>query len=151
MYGYKDNGVFMNKLDFMKDAYKYYDIVNGQLVRYTSPEDLNRLNANAQYANGYHETGIVSSEGIEDGSYLRLNTLTLGYSLPKHIISRLGMNNLRVYGTIYNLLTLTGYNGLDPEVNSNSNLGNATYPTTGLDWGTYPRSRSFVVGLNIAF
>lgn len=151
MYGYKDNGIFQNKLSFMKDAYKYYDIVNGQLVRYTSPEDLNRLNANAKYANAYHETGIVSSDGIEDGSYLRLNTLTLGYSLPKNVIKKIGMSNCRIYGTIYNLMTLTGYDGLDPEVNTNSNQGNAAYPTIGLDWGTYPRSRSFVIGLNVSF
>lgn len=151
MYGYKDNGIFQNKLAFMKNAYKYYDIVDGELVRYSAPEDLDRINTNAKYASAYHETGIVSSEGIEDGSYLRLNTLTLGYSLPKKLISKIGMSNCRIYGSVYNLMTITGYDGLDPEVNSNSNQGNAAYPTIGLDWGTYPRSRSFVIGLNVAF
>lgn len=151
MYGYKEGGIFMNKLEFMKDAYKLYDIVNGQLVRYTEPADLDRLNANAKYPLAYHETGIVSSDGIEDGSYLRLNTLTLGYTLPKQLINRIGMSNCRIYGTVYNLFTITGYDGLDPEVNANTRQGNAAYPTTGLDWGTYPRSRSFVIGLNVSF
>ena len=151
MYNYKDNGVFMNKLSFMKDSYRYHEIVNGQLVRATEPADLDRINANAKYANPYHETGIVSSDGIDDGSYLRLNTLTLGYTFPKQLISKIGMSNLRIYGTVYNLFTITGYDGLDPEVNANANLNSAVYPTTGLDWGTYPRARSFVVGLNVNF
>ncbi len=151
LYGYKETGVLQNKLSFMKDAYKIYDVVNGELVRYTKPADLEALNANAKYPLAYNSAAVVSSLGIEDGSYLRLNTLTLGYSLPKTIISKAGMSNLRIYGTIYNLLTITGYDGLDPEVNANANLGNSVYPTTGLDWGTYPRARSFVIGVNVNF
>ena len=100
---------------------------------------------------GYNETGIVSTLGIEDGSYLRLGTLTLGYTFPKNLISKAGISNLRIYGSIYNVFTITGYSGLDPEVNSNSNLNHAVYPTPGLDWGTYPRARSFVVGVNLSF
>lgn len=151
LYGYKEGGVLQNKLSFMKDAYKIYDVLNGELVRYSDPSDLDRLNANAKYPLSYNSMGIVSSLGIENGSYLRLNTLTLGYTFPKQIINKIGMSNLRVYGTIYNLLTITGYEGLDPEVNANANQGGSVYPTTGLDWGTYPRARSYVVGLNVNF
>ena len=151
LYCYKEGGVLQNKLSFMKDAYKIYDVVNGELVRYSDPSDLDRLNANAKYPLSYNSMGIVSSLGIENGSYLRLNTLTLGYTFPKQIINKIGMSNLRVYGTIYNLLTITGYEGLDPEVNANANQGGSVYPTTGLDWGTYPRARSYVVGLNVNF
>ena len=92
-----------------------------------------------------------SSIAIEDGSYLRLNTLTLGYSLPDKVLHKAGLSKLRIYGTIYNLFTLTGYSGLDPEVSANTSQNKAKYPTVGLDWGTYPRARSFVVGLNLAF
>jgi hypothetical protein len=120
-------------------------------VRYNSPEELNALNADAKYPLCYNENGVVSDLGIEDGSYLRLGTLTLGYTLPKSLISRLHISNLRVYGTVYNLLTISDYSGLDPEVSTNGNLNNATYPTPGVDWGAYPRARSFVVGLNINF
>lgn len=151
MMGYKENGVFQNKMAFMKDCYRIYDIQGGQLVRMYSPEELNALNANAKYPLCYNENGTVSTLGIEDGSYLRLNTLQIGYTLPKSITGKVGMSNLRVYGTIYNLLTITGYDGLDPEVNSNGNLNHARYPTPGLDWGTYPRARSFVVGINASF
>ena len=82
---------------------------------------------------------------------LRLNTLTLGYSLPDKVLHKAGLSKLRIYGTIYNLFTLTGYSGLDPEVSANTSQNKAKYPTVGLDWGTYPRARSFVVGLNLAF
>lgn len=151
LYGYKESGVYENKLTLLKNAYKIYDIQNGQLVRLSTPAELDAANVNANMPLCYNEMGVVSSLGIEDGSYLRLNTLTLGYTLPKSVLNKIGLSNLRVYGTVYNLFTITGYDGLDPEVNANANANKAVYPTTGLDWGTYPRARSFVVGLNLNF
>ena len=151
LYGYKEVGVYENKLNILNNAYKIYDVVNGQLVRLSTPDQLNAANANASLPLAYNENGVTSSLGIEDGSYLRLNTLTLGYTLPKQLIRKAGINNLRLYGSIYNLFTITGYSGLDPEVNANTATNHAVYPTTGLDWGTYPRARSFVIGLNLNF
>ena len=78
-----------------------------------------------------------------------MNTLTIGYTLPKTLTGKIGISHLRVYGTIYNLMTITGYDGLDPEVNTDPTR--TTYPTPGLDWGAYPRPRSFVLGLNVSF
>ena len=106
---------------------------------------LNAANVNANLPLPYSENGVTSSIAIEDGSYLRLNTLTLGYSLPDKVLHKAGLSKLRIYGTIYNLFTLTGYSGLDPEVSANTSQNKAKYPTVGLDWGTYPRARSFVV------
>lgn len=151
LFGIKEQGVYQNKLSFMKDAYNIYDVVNGQLVRLTTPEELNAANVNATLPLSYQEVGAVSTLGIEDGSYLRLNTLTLGYTLPKSLMSKAGISNIRLYGSIYNLLTITGYSGLDPEVNADPSHNNAVYPTTGLDFGTYPRARSFVFGLSLSF
>lgn len=151
MMGYKETGVYQNHMAFMKDCYRIYDVVDNKLVRYNDPADLNRLNTNAKYPLCYNENGVVSNLGIEDGSYLRLGTVTLGYTLPKEITSKLHIQNLRVYGTIYNLLTFTSYSGLDPEVSSAENMNGATYPTPGVDWGAYPRARSFVLGLNVNF
>ncbi|GAB6010340.1 SusC/RagA family TonB-linked outer membrane protein, partial [Dysgonomonas reticulitermitis] len=151
LYGYKEMGVYENKLSIIKNAYRLYDVVDGQLVRYTTPEQLNALNINASLPLAYNENGVTSSLGIENGSYLRLNTLTLGYTFPKQIIKRVGIGNLRIYSSIYNLLTVTGYSGLDPEVNTNMEQNHAVYPTLGLDWGSYPRARSFVIGLNLNF
>lgn len=135
----------------MKDCYKIYDIVDGQLVSLTTPEQLNAANVNATLPLLYSENGVTSTIAIEDGSYLRLNTLTLGYSLPLNLLRKAGISKLRIYGTIYNLFTITGYSGLDPEVSANNNVNDAKYPTVGLDWGTYPRARSFVVGVNLSF
>lgn len=151
MYCGKENGAYENKLSFMKDCYKIYDIVDGQLVSLTTPEQLNVANVNATLPLPYSENGVTSTIAIEDGSYLRLNTLTLGYSLPQNLLRKAGISKLRIYGTIYNLFTITGYSGLDPEVSANNNVNDAKYPTVGLDWGTYPRARSFVVGVNLSF
>lgn len=151
LYGGKENGLYRNGLAILADSYKLYDIQDGNLVRITEPSALDALNKNAKLYLPYHENPVVSTLGIEDGSYLRLNTVSLGYTFAKNLIKKLGLQNARVYGTIYNLLTITGYSGVDPEVNANPNLGGAQYPTTGLDWGTYPRARSYTFGVNVEF
>ena len=150
--GYKETGVYENHLALLKDSYKIYDIQNGQLVRLETPEQLNAANVNASLPLFYNEDGIVSTLGIEDGSYLRLNTMTLGYTLPSasKFAKALSISSLRVYATVYNVFTLTKYSGLDPEVSTNNQM-NKNYPTPGIDYGAYPRARSFVLGLNLGF
>jgi hypothetical protein len=150
-YGSKEDGLYRNRFDYLSTAYKIYDIQNGQLVSVTDPIALTKLNEGATTFLPYHENAIISSQGIQDGSFLRLNTVTLGYTLPVKIIEKIGMSRLRVYASIYNALTLTNYKGLDPEVNTNTSQGGAQYPTVGLDWGSYPRARSFTFGLNVEF
>ena len=151
--GYKESGLYENHLGFMKDSFKIYDIQNGQLVRVHEPGALQALNANAKWPVCTNENGIVSTLGIEDGSYLRLNTLTAGYSVPStsKFAKALSISSLRVYATVYNLFTLTKYSGLDPEVSTAQNMNGAAYPTPGIDWGAYPRARSFVLGVNVSF
>ncbi|GGG39838.1 SusC/RagA family TonB-linked outer membrane protein [Hymenobacter glacieicola] len=82
----------------------------------------------------------VSTYFIEDGSYLRIKTLTLGYSLPQIVMDRIAAKQVRVYASAQNLLTLTKYSGYDPEVGSR-----------GVDLGVYPQPRVFLLGLNIGF
>lgn len=150
--GNKSGGLYGNKLAIVKDGYRVYDIdENRNLIRVTDPAALNALNQNATLPLTYMHQGYVSDIGIESGSYLRLNTLTLGYTMPTPILNKTGLSSLRIYGTIFNVATLTGYSGIDPEVNSNPNINNARYPTPGFDWGTYPRPRQFVIGLNATF
>ncbi|PRY52662.1 TonB-linked SusC/RagA family outer membrane protein [Arcticibacter pallidicorallinus] len=151
LYGPKEAGVYENKLAIMNNAYKIYDVVGGQLVRLNTPEQLNAANVNSTLPLAYSEGGPTSTLGIEDGSFLRLNTLTLGYRLPKSLLSSIKLSNLYLYGSVYNLLTLTGYSGLDPEVSSNEGFNNQQYPTVGMDFGSYPRARSFVFGMNVNF
>ena len=150
-YGSKEDGLYRNRLNYLSGAYKIYDIKDGQLESVTDPAQLKALNANATTFLPYHENPVVSTLGIQDGSFLRLNTVTLGYSLPESLIQHLKISRLRIYGAIYNALIWTNYPGLDPEVNTNTSQGNAQYPTIGLDWGSYPRARSYTIGLNVEF
>lgn len=151
LYGAKEDGLFRNRFDVVKNAYKIYKIDAGQLVSVTDPTELDALNADADIFLPYQENAIVSTLAIQDGSFLRLNTVTLGYTLPKALTTKLYISKLRVYGSIYNALTFTKYVGLDPEVNTNTSQGGAQYPTAGLDWGAYPRARSFTLGINVEF
>lgn len=88
----------------------------------------------------------IHSWAVEDGSYLKLSNITLGYTFPKTMLNKIGVSKLRLYATGSNLLTWTKYSGFDPEV---STMGNGLTP--GVDFGAYPRSRSFVFGINLAF
>jgi hypothetical protein len=107
---------------------------------------LEELNANTTMWSPY--TGNVLTDwAIEDGSFLRLSTLTLGYTLPKDLLKRIGISNLRLYTTCYNVFCLTGYSGFDPEVSTR----NKTALTPGVDYSAYPKSRQFVIGLNLNF
>ena len=86
-----------------------------------------------------------SSRFVEDGSYLRLKSLTLSYDLPKNILGRISMKGVKVYATAQNLFTLTGYSGYDPEVNAYG----ASSVALGVDYGTYPQSRAVIFGINV--
>ena len=88
----------------------------------------------------------ASSRWVEDGSYLRLKTLTLAYNLPTQALQQYGIRKVQPYLTAQNLWTLTNYKGFDPEVNEG-----LSGPTMGIDWGTYPQTKSFIFGLNIEF
>ena len=151
MMGDKDTSLGWNRLDIVSDAWKMFDIdASGNLVAVTDPTALRALNAGAKYALPYYEYGLVNSEFVEDASYLRLNTLTLGYTLPRQLTKRVGISNLRVYFTGGNLFCLTGYDGSDPDVNTRPD-GNNGFPTPNYDWNAYPRARTFTFGLNVAF
>ncbi len=149
-YGSKEDGLYRNRLNYLTTAFKMFDIQNGQVVKVTDPAALGQLNANATTFMPYHENPVVSTLGIEDGSYLRLNTFTLGYNLDPKLLERIKIERFRLFASVYNAFTLSGYKGLDPEVNTNTNQGGAQYPTIGLDWGAYPRARSFTFGINIS-
>ncbi len=90
----------------------------------------------------------ASTRWLEDGSFLRLRQINLGYNLPKEMSSVLGVGNLRVYGQIQNAYVWTKYKGTDPEVNSNRNNSNVGY---GIDNRSVPQTRSYTLGLNVSF
>ena len=89
---------------------------------------------------------IYSDYWLENASFFRLQSITLGYTLPSHLLKNFGINRLRVYATGENLFCLTGYTGVDPEV-SIDNLAEV-----GIDKGNiYPMPRTFSFGLNLSF
>jgi TonB-dependent starch-binding outer membrane protein SusC len=90
---------------------------------------------------------------VEDGSYVRMANLQLGYKVPKVIISKLGLSSARVYVQGQNLFTITKYSGVDPAV-SNANIGNGGNVNdlrTGYDNGNYPANKIMTVGVNLEF
>lgn len=91
--------------------------------------------------------GIVSERYVEDASFLRLKLITLGYTLPKSLSSKLGAKSIKFYVSAENLITWTKYTGYDPEVSSYEQ--NNLYP--GIDFGAYPNSKTFISGLNVTF
>jgi TonB-linked SusC/RagA family outer membrane protein len=92
----------------------------------------------------------IHSWAVEDGSFLRLNNLNIGYSLPGNLIKKLGLSQFRVYATGNNLLLFTKYSGYDPEV-STSRSSAYSGLTPGVDYSSFPRSRSYTFGLNVTF
>ncbi|RZK34069.1 MAG: TonB-dependent receptor [Hymenobacter sp.] len=89
---------------------------------------------------------LFHSWGVENGSFLRLNNITVGYSLPKALIAKIKLTQARVYVTANNIYTFTGYSGYDPEVNTRR----SSPLTPGVDYGGYPRSRLMLFGVNLS-
>jgi hypothetical protein len=87
-----------------------------------------------------------SSRWIEDGSYIRLKNITLGYNLPKSLVSKIRITNLRAYITATNVLTMTRYTGYDPEVSS---FNEGTDAARGVDISNYPTVRTLTFGINL--
>ncbi|KOH42781.1 TonB-dependent receptor [Sunxiuqinia dokdonensis] len=94
---------------------------------------------------------ISSTRWVEDGSYVRMKNISLGYQVPKFHLRRLGLASARIYVSGQNLLTITGYRGYDPEVNYNSGGNTNSNRNLGLDYGSYPNAKSYTVGLQVTF
>lgn len=123
-------------------VYHWYDDIDNVQV-------LNPTNIPAAHLNDPNENSRVSDRYIEDGSYLRIKNITLGYTFPKQWIKNLGLENVRLSCNIQNLWTITGYKGYDPEIGaSTSDMNGYVY---GLDNGRYPSPTVYSFGLNVTF
>ncbi len=100
---------------------------------------------------GAQNNKITSTRFLEDGSYLRLKNVQLGYNLPKKFTTKMNIGSARLYVSGQNLLTFTKYTGLDPEIATSANAGGEGAKAAGIDWGTYPSSRILTVGINVNF
>ncbi|MBD0724144.1 SusC/RagA family protein [Flavobacterium sp. L1I52] len=142
-----DNGQYRNLSTVMADGKRWtnLDPTTGALV--TDPAELEALNANTTMWSPYSKNFVFSDWAVEDGSFLRLNNLTVGYTIPEKLIAKTGITKLRFYATGTNVFVLTKYSGPDPEVSTRSR----TPLTPGVDYSAFPRSRQLTLGLNLNF
>ncbi|PJJ62579.1 SusC/RagA family TonB-linked outer membrane protein [Chryseobacterium geocarposphaerae] len=138
-YLYRDN----NMLAEVANRWRWFDDAGNKV---NDPTALAALNANTTGWTPPAGAYFLHSYAIEDGSFLRLNNVTIGYSLSKEFTKQLGLTNFRLYFTMNNVLTITGYSGYDPEANTRRNP-----LTPGVDYAAYPRSRFILSGVDITF
>jgi hypothetical protein len=135
----------LNLLKFMEN--RWININDKGLV-ITDPTELAAINANANIWTPVRvQRYWLHSWAVEDGSFLRINNITLGYSLPKNVLQKLSLSRFRIYGTVNNLATFTKYSGYDPEVNTRR----SDPLTQGVDFAGYPRAKTWVAGINLTF
>jgi len=134
----------------LENRFTTIDPATGNNIYYgdnANPALLKELNAGKGMWHPIMTTTALHSWAIEDGSFLRLNNLTIGYTIPKSLTKKWMIESLRVYVTGYNLYCWTDYSGPDPEVSTRL----STPFTPGVDYSAYPKARSFVGGINITF
>jgi len=143
-------GVFGNKIwnnvNYWRDFYSSYETAKSYTALYDSwtPQHMN-AKAPIQELNSYFSTNATAnSYFIENGSYLRAKNTVIGYTFAPAMLKKAGIQKLRIYVSAANLFTITGYSGLDPELPGNSTTD------FGVDEGTYPSSRTFLIGVNLS-
>ncbi len=119
--------------------------------RWLKPGDITDIPRTTTLANadGGYNHNFESSRFLEDGSFIRLRNVSLGYNIPKQKLTAVGLQQARIYINATNLLTFTKYSGPDPEVNTAANFTSGT--VQGLDFSVPPQPRSFIVGINVTF
>lgn len=138
---------YRNLITMMGEGERWTNIdpATGTLVN--DPATLAAMNAATTMWSPYMTRNVFTDWAVEDGSFLRLNTLSVGYTIPKSLTQKANIQNLRFYVTGYNVAILTNYSGFDPEVSTRRR----TALTPGVDYSAYPRSRQIVFGLNLNF
>lgn len=137
---------YRNMIDIMESGKRWTNL-NADGTICNDGAQLEAMNANTTMWSPYMKSFVLSEWAVEDGSFLRLATLSIGYTLPQTWTRKVGIQNLRFYATGYNLFCLTGYSGFDPEVSTRLK----TALTPGVDYSAYPKNRQYVIGLNLTF
>lgn len=137
---------YRNMIDIMAEGSRWTNLnTDGTICN--DPTKLAEMNATTTMWSPAMQKAVLSDWAIENGSFLRMSTLSVGYTLPKVLLNKVGIQNLRFYVTGYNLFCLTNYSGFDPEVSTR----NKTALTPGVDYSAYPKSRQYVIGANLTF
>jgi iron complex outermembrane receptor protein len=134
------------------------EILNNTALEFTTKSNLGRginvLQKALEDGTNADHVPVYSSRWVQNASYFRLDNLTIGYNVPN--VGAYGLSRARVYGTVQNVFTITPYDGYDPEVNTNvtgRGLGfrSLARPTRGVDYTSYPRPRTFTLGVELSF
>jgi len=144
--GVHGNKIFNGPSYYTRSSSAYWNLNNEMLNRWTGEGTQNdprypRMNASDS------NNSMMSDRFIEDGSYLRIKTLQLGYNLKQNYAERMHVDKFRIYVNAQNLFTFTKYTGLDPEIGT----GPGGSLDIGVDRAFYPQARLYSVGLNITF
>lgn len=134
------------------NRYTYLD-ENHNFIYYTGDyaafaARLNEVNANATEANPVSEKFALTDKYVEDGSFLRMSSLNIGYTLPQKVLDKAHMTTLRIFFSASNLFCITNYSGADPEVDTRSKVNPLA---TGVDFSAFPKNRAFNFGLAVGF
>jgi TonB-linked SusC/RagA family outer membrane protein len=146
LYGTQGNEIW-NQVKWWTDFYSNFAGVKSKTALYDSwtPERRNATAPIQETVGSFSTTTVPNSYYVENGSYLRAKNAQIGYTLPLDLLSRYGIGRLRVYVQAANLFTITDYSGIDPELNA------ATTTAFGIDEGSYPNMRQYLVGVNVSF
>ena len=126
-----------------------WGLLKSQMDRWQKPGDVTDIPKASTLANadGSSNNGFASSRFLEDGSFLRLRNVSLGYTFPKKLVAKAGIERLRIYVNATNLFTITGYSGADPEGNTAADYTHGT--VQGLDFAIPPQPRQVVFGASL--
>ncbi|MFH5832041.1 SusC/RagA family TonB-linked outer membrane protein [Halalkalibaculum sp. DA384] len=144
-YGSQGNDIW-NQVKWWTDFYSNFAGAKSHAALYDSwtPENQDASLPMQTTGGGESTSTVPNSYFVEDGSYLRMKELVVGYTLPESLIQRISASRLRIYLQASNLFTITGYSGIDPEIGG----GNTNF---GIDEGAYASTRQFLLGINLSF
>ena len=149
-----DLGVFFQGVSGVDvfDATYRQDIASGNYPTWVLQRWTGEGSSNTVPTLGDSKNWVVSDMYVRDGSYLRLKNITLGYTLPRELTSKIGISRLRIYGRAENLFTWTKYWGFDPEIGAGWDNEAQKHRTevSGVDYGVYPQARTYTIGFNIS-
>jgi len=137
---------YRNMIDIMADGKRWTNLLPDGTIS-NDPGTLAQMNTNTTMWSPNIENAVLTDWAIEDGSFLRLSTLSLGYTVPSKYTKKVKISDLRFYATGYNVFCWTNYSGYDPEVDTRR----SNPLTPNVDYSAYPKSRQIVFGVNLNF
>jgi TonB-linked SusC/RagA family outer membrane protein len=148
--GVYGNKVYMQIHKDIEGFYRAFPVTQRYYDDHWTPENQSNEVPRAAWG-GATNNNRPSTRFIEDGSYLRLKNIQLGYTLPTNVSTKIRIDQLRIYVSAQNLFTITKFPGLDPEMQTSENSMSEGDRAACIDWGTYPTSKTYLIGVNVSF